>query len=284
MSFAALKGHPRLTPVRGDLAAIELKGEVHAPRYVEGRELSVSVPLLGMIDGMESKDRMINQIIFGERFTVYEMTSEWAWGQSEDGYVGYVPAKSLRTGAPAPTHRVVVQMAHLRATPDAKAGPGGGLPYGARVQVIGEADGYLRMEGGGYVPARQLAPISDPAPDWVAEAETFVRSPYLWGGRNHSGVDCSGLIQISMQAAGLECPRDSDMQEAALGDAVPADAPFSRGDLVFWKGHVGVMTDPETLFHANAHHMITVYEPLEDAKTRIAAAGGGEPTATKRLG
>ncbi len=284
MSFPALKGHPRLTPVRSDLAALHLKDEVPAPRYSNGIVLNVCLPLSGMSDEPDATSPMTNQLMFGEAFTVYDVADGWAWGQSADGYVGYIPAKNLRERAPDPTHRVVTVQAHVRERPEVKVRPAGALPYGGLITVIEPGDEWSRMEGGGYVPAAQLRPIGESASDWVAEAEGFRGTPYLWGGRSHGGVDCSGLIQISMQLAGLECPRDTDMQEAALGEIAPEAEPLRRGDLVFWKGHVGVMTDAETLFHANAHHMAAAYEPLADAKARIAASGGGAPSSIKRLG
>jgi len=284
MTFAALRGHPRLTPVRSDLAAFSLKDQISAPRYSKGVTLHVGRPLAGMSDGPDTELEMINQLVFGEPFTVYDVADGWAWGQSEDGYVGYIPAKHLRERAPAPTHRVVAVQCHVRPAPDFKKRPVGSLPYNARIQVIGGSGPYRQIEGGGYVATAQIAPLSEPAADWVAEAETFLRAPYMWGGRTHAGVDCSGLIQASMQAAGMDCPRDSDMQEKVLGRALgDAEAP-ARGDLVFWKGHVGVMTDGDTLFHANAHHMAGAYEGLEAAKARILAAGGGEPTSVRRIG
>lgn len=284
MSFAALKGHPRLTPVRTDLAALHLKEEISAPRYSNGVTLHVARPLAGMSDGPDPDLEMINQLVFGEPFTVYDVADGWAWGQSEDGYVGYIRASNLRENAPAPTHRVVTVQCHVRPAPDVKKRPAGSLPYNSRIQVTGGSGDYMQMEGGGFVAAAQVSPLSELAADWVAEAESFRRAPYMWGGRSHAGVDCSGLIQAAMQAAGLDCPRDADMQLAALGEILPDAEPLRRGDLVFWKGHVGVMADAETLFHANAHHMAAVHEPLAEARARIEASGGGAPSAVKRLG
>ena len=123
-------------------------------------------------------------------------------------------------------------------------------------------------------------------PDWVAVAEHFLETPYLWGGRTSEGIDCSGLVQTALMAAGIASPRDSDMQEAALGEPIAIDdrtAPLARGDLVFWKGHVGIMRDPDTLLHANGWHMKTVSEPLAEARDRIAASGGGKITSVRRL-
>ena len=85
-------------------------------------------------------------------------------------------------------------------------------------------------------------------------------------------------------ATGRRPPRDTDMQAVLLGAELPPREPLQRGDLVFWKGHVGIMCDPEMLLHANAHHMAVAREPLAQAVARIVAAGGGTVTMRRRLG
>jgi cell wall-associated NlpC family hydrolase len=135
----------------------------------------------------------------------------------------------------------------------------------------------------GFVWRSHLAPLDAPAADFVAVAETLLGAPYLWGGKSSIGVDCSGLVQISLAAADRKAPRDSDMQEARLGKPVSAGAPLQRGDLVFWKGHVGIMRDATTLLHANGTHMLVSSEPLDEVRARNLSAGAGDITAVKRL-
>jgi cell wall-associated NlpC family hydrolase len=223
---------------------------------------------------------MTTQLLLGERFAVYDTAGGWVWGQAEaDGYVGYAPDACFGPDTPPPTHRVAALQALVYPEPDLKTRPFAAAPYGAPV-AAGPAPGpWLELAEGGFVPLPHLAPLSAKAADWVAEAERFLGAPYLWGGRSAAGVDCSGLIQIARQAAGLPCPRDSDMQQRAPGRDVER---LRRGDLVFWKGHVGVMLSPTRLLHANAFHMAAVAEPLAEAEARIAGSGGGPVTARRR--
>jgi cell wall-associated NlpC family hydrolase len=157
--------------------------------------------------------------------------------------------------------------------PDIKSPTVAALSLGSMLAVTGTSDPLLQLVNGGYVVARHVAPVDRFASDFVAVAERLVGFPYLWGGKSTKGLDCSGLLQLSMQAAGLDCPRDSDMQAKALGTMLAKDAPLSRGDIVFWPGHAGIMVDEARLLHANGHHMQTVIEPLAEAVARIAGTG-----------
>lgn len=276
----------RLTPARGDLADVALRGVAEARRYAAPARHVVVRGRAGLHRDPCPAAPFDTVLLFGEPFRVLEMTNGWAWGQSVlDGYVGYVPSRALAP-APAdpPDHAVWAMACHLYREPRLKQAPAGILPFAARVRVARRRDGYAEIAAGLWAPAPLLRPLASPEPDWVAVAQRFDGVPYVWGGRSASGIDCSGLVQLALQAAGRDCPRDTDMQEAVLGRTPDADTPHARGDLVFWNGHVGIMTDSQTLLHANAHHMATVSEPLAEAIARIEAAGEGGVTRRARIG
>ena len=219
----------------------------------------------------------------GERVIVYETTDEgWAWGQLEtDGYVGWLSANALGKPGAAATHKVAVPRTLGFPGPDIKLPPAAALPMGARLAIVRQDERFAVTANGWHLPAVHLAPIKARRPDFVAVAEEFLRTPYLWGGKTSLGIDCSGLVQVALQAAGIACPRDSDMQELALGK-LSSLAELRRGDLVFWKGHVAIARDGETLLHANAHHMAVAIEP---ARKPIAPhQGGGQRSHQRRSG
>ncbi|MBI3705401.1 MAG: C40 family peptidase [Rhizobiales bacterium] len=274
---------PRTNAFRPEIAAKHLQGQVEAARFVEGTRHRVNEPVAAMRRAPSHEARLDTQALLGETVTVYETNEEgWAWGQLEaDGYVGWLSANALAPSGAAPTHKVAVPRTLVFPGPDIKLPPVTALPMGARLTIARQDERFAVDAAGWHVPSVHLAPLKARQPDFVAVAERFLNAPYLWGGKTSLGLDCSGLVQVALQAAGVSCPRDSDMQELALG-TVSSLAQLRRGDLMFWKGHVAVARDPETLIHANAHHMMVASEPVADAVARIKAAGG-EVTSVKRL-
>lgn len=264
----------RLNAFRPDLADIRLQGQVEAERFVEGDVATVVVPVAGIRPRPDFRASIDTQFLFGEPVTVFDRQDEWAFVQSDiDGYVGYLPEEDISDEIDEPSHWIVAPRTFVYPGPDLRFPHAGELSMGSRISLIGEEETrgtkYALMEGGGAIIAAHCLPLEQVAgDDYVAIAARFLETPYLWGGRSGFGIDCSGLVQLSMMMAGREAPRDSDMQAARLGASITREE-LRRGDLVFWKGHVGIMEDAETLLHANGHTMTVARENLEAAIKRI---------------
>ncbi|MBC7770675.1 MAG: C40 family peptidase [Phycisphaerales bacterium] len=271
----------RLTPARSDVAAAKLRGKVDAERFVEAVPHQVKVGASVLREAPSFHARLATQLLYGEIFDVYDQDNDgWVWGQARlDAYVGYARAESFDTELHEPTHRVAVLRTLVFPEPDKKSQPPSPLSLNAKITVSAATEnGFAPLSRGGWVYAAHIALMGDAVDDWVASAERFVGLPYLWGGKDSSAVDCSGLIQTALETGGVSAPRDADMQESAVGETLPLDAALQRGDLVFWPGHVGLMRSETELLHANAFHMQTVVEPLADAITRV-----GPPRTIRRL-
>jgi cell wall-associated NlpC family hydrolase len=276
---------PRLTPARPDLAAERLRAKVDAECFVAGalcRVVAASAPLRRR---PEADAPLETEALHGEAATVYDEAEGWSWAQLvRDSYVGYLPTSTLGPWH-APTHRVAALRTHAYPSPSIKRPPRFAISLGAWLCVERIEGDFAVATDGLHFYARHLAPAASWEPDFVAVAERYLESPYLWGGRTSEGVDCSGLVQAALTAAGVAAPRDSDMLEAQLGSPLPLGTRegLRRGDLIFWKGHIGVLRDAATLLHASGWHMKVVSEPLREAVERIDATGGGPITSIRRL-
>ena len=276
---------PRLTPARPDLAAKHLKGKVEAARFVEGEEFEISDAIAPMREGPSADAVLLTQALKGERVTVYERNSEgFAWAQlNSDGYVGWLPDRALVSPGRKPTHKITSLRTFAFPGPSIKLPPTETLVMGNLISVIGEDALFAATPEGWHIPRQHVGSLDCHAEDFVAIAESFIGTPYLWGGKSSLGADCSGLVQLSLNAAGTSCPRDSDMQQDALGKTLGLESTkLQRGDLIFWKGHVAIVRDADSIVHANAHHMATVIETTRAAVGRI-KADGSDIVAIKRL-
>lgn len=271
----------RVTPARSDIAAAHLRGKVVAERFVAGRGLVVTAAWMNLLG--QPNGRVVSQVLHGDLFDVYDEADGFCWGQNRrDSYVGYVASSGLGRVDLAPNARVSTHWGHIYPDADMKSVPARDpLPFMAAVRIIGAAGSFQQVRGG-YCPGQCLRPMQRHESDFVAVAESFIGVPYLWGGCTPLGFDCSGLVQISLLAAGKPVPRDTDQQAAAIGAALAADSPRQRGDLVFWKGHVGIMQDATRIIHANGHHMAVTSELLAFVAVR-AAETGGKVTSCRRI-
>ena len=271
----------RTTPSNGRVAAAHLSGQIKAKRFVDGVSQRVAVPLADLVAAPEGP--RLRQVQMGEAVTVYERRDGWAFVQSvKDAYVGYMQEHALAEPSD-PTHWLAVPGSHRYSAPDIRSPEISWLGFGSLLTMVAHLPGFLETDQGEFVPERHLWPIGKRFSDPVNAAQLHFGAPYLWGGNSTCGIDCSGLVQASLVAAGISCPADSDLQEAQLGRELSSSTPPERGDLLFWKGHVAVVVNGETLLHANAHHMAVAYEPTATAIRRIEAQGGGAVTSHRRL-
>ncbi len=277
----------RITPFRPDLADEKLRGQVDATHFTAGVERRVVAAVAPLRRHPSPAAVLDTQVFMGEVVTVYDEHEGWAWGQLQtDGYVGYLPTAALGAMGAPPTHRVATMRTFVYEGPNLKLPFADFLSLNCAVAVTGHHGDYAELATGGFVFSAHLAEIGRQADDFVAIAESLVGVPYLWGGRTSLGLDCSGLVQTALAASGFAAPRDSDMQEERLGAPVeirPDLAGLQRGDLIFWKSHVGIMLDGDWLLHATGQTMTVMIEPLAVAEERIRTRSYGPITSIKRL-
>ncbi len=281
-----MKGDPRITPAREDLAADFLRSVIKTPSYAKGVARQVRLPYAPLHARPDTASGRLTEALMGEGVVVYEEKGGWSWCQlAADGYVGYMPSVALGDLGPEPTHKVGALRTFIYGRPDLKSPVRGAVSLGATIAALATEGEFTEIDGGGWIFSGHLTPADEMEPDYLTTAIRFVGVPYLWGGNTSMGLDCSGLVQTSLRFAGiLNCPRDSDMQAAGLGEAVEPDARLARrGDLVFFPGHVGLVIDDGVLLHANAWDMMVSPHPLRYVVAEIAKKHPTPITAIRRL-
>lgn len=281
---------PRLNAVRPDLADKTLEGRVEAERFVEGKPAQVRVGVASLRRAPQDDAPQDTQLLSGEMVSVFEDGAggdgNWSWVQNwSDRYVGYVRTAALTEETAPATHSVSVLRTPVYPEPDLKTPALDWLTLSGQAAVIGQRDRYSELSFGGWVFTAHLAGHDETEPDHVATARMFLGAPYLWGGKESLGLDCSGLVQVVLHRAGLRCLRDTPQQEndESLGQALPPVTPPQYGDLVFWKGHVAIALDAETVINATGGPMLTVIEPLAAIDARAKAESGQGITVVRRL-
>ncbi|CAM3688562.1 NlpC/P60 family protein [Litorimonas haliclonae] len=262
--------------------------EAQAPLLSTAHIISSSAPLR---DNRGWRKGLQTELLHGQRFNIYGEGRGWVFGQAipliagseRPGYVGYIPKKSISGDPFEPSHSVSALRAPVFNNPDIKSHITQFLPLNAQVQGGKEEGDFIEVGVGAFIHSRHLKALSNlpSGQDYVDFAEMYLGAPYVWGGTGDKGLDCSGLLQMALCAVGRDAPRDADMQEQDLGERLKTTGEtdeLRRGDLIFWPGHIGIMSDEETLLHANAFHMITAKEPYDQAVNRI-----GTPRSIKRF-
>jgi cell wall-associated NlpC family hydrolase len=275
----------RLNAYRQDLADINLKGKVDSKLFRAGALMQLKVPITTLHRAPAHDAPQETQALLGETCTVFDVAEGWAWVQlTHDNYVGYLRHEFLNAHVHAATHKINVPSTLLYPTASIKTQPVKFIPMNAEISVTAVSGSFFELATGGFIFADHAAPLTQTKSDFVAAAEQFLNTPYLWGGKSFHGIDCSGLVQTALHACGKFCPRDADMQEDQLGSPLLINNRdgLKRGDLIFWVGHVGIMRDKETLLHASGHQMQVVSEPLNVADERTKAKGK-DITSTRRL-
>ena len=264
----------RLTPARLDLAASHVKNEITAEAYVDGVEYQVIESAAPVRKSPRSDAPLLTEALFGEIITVYEEHEGWVWAQLKaDGYVGYIPAHALSPMIHETTHKVITLRTYIYPAANMKTPPLDLISLNSQICAVGKQGDFTGSATGGFIYSDHLVPVGTTQDDFVTIAEAFKNTPYLWGGKRSHGLDCSGLLQISLNACGIFALRDSDMLQGQLGAEIPLNDDLSglqRGDLVFWRGHCGIMCDDTNIVHCNGHHMACVIEPLKITRKRIA--------------
>ena len=259
----------RITPIRNDIAASEYKGFLKNRKFIKGKIYYVKSNFSNLLSS--NKKQLISQLLYGEPVKVFEIKKGYAWLQSlRDDYVGYTSVNNLQVTKIVPSHKIISLRCLVYKLPSIKSIPVSELSFNSLIEITGTVKNkyFYKIKNLGWCHKQDITKLNTTNLDLVMLAKKYLHAPYLWGGRNSIGIDCSGLIQNIFQINNKFFPRDTDLQEDFIITEV-AEKNLKGGDLIFWQGHVAMMVDNKNIIHANAFHMRTEIEPLRQAKSRI---------------
>ena len=235
----------------------------------------ITKPLVSMRNSNNEQSRQINQCFFGEKIKLIKSTDQWDYIELVfDGYQGWIKSKCIESYI-EPTHLISKNNTLLYMEPNSKSLGLGFLPMGANIKIKSKNNHWIEIflnnnfkYESAFLLNNNTVEINGKIDDWVKTAQSFLNTPYLWGGRSYQGIDCSALLQISLKSSGFFFPRDTNLQMLYSTSKINDDS-IKRGTLIFCDGHVGVMINENLLLHANGHHMKVSIEDLNIVKKRI---------------
>ena len=262
---------PREYAYKAGLAADYMRGLIRSPKFLVGEVFQVKINVTSLKKSPGQSSEQVSELLFGEEIIIYEILNGWAWGQSQtDGYVGYVSMDHISCKLQENTHEVTALRAFVYKQPDIKASIITCLSMASQLSITHSRGLFAYIENLGWIFEKSIRTLGGVESDFVSVAQKFTGTPYLWGGRSSFGIDCSGLVQLSLRRVGVLCPRDTDQQASSVGSPVNDEiTKLLRGDLIYVNGHVAIMVNPHTILHANAFHMSVELESLEDFLSRL---------------
>ena len=262
---------PREYAYKAGLAADYMRGLIGSQKFVVGKMFQVKINVASLKKSPDQSSEQVSELLFGEEIIIYEIVNAWAWGQSQtDGYVGYVSMDHISSKVQENTHEVTALRAFVYRQPDIKAPTITCLSMSSQLSITHSKGLFAHIENLGWIFEKSIRALGGIESDFVSVAQKFTGTPYLWGGRSSFGIDCSGLVQLSLRGVGVLCPRDTDQQASSVGSPINDEiTKLLRGDLIYMNGHVAIMVDPNTILHANAFHMSVEHESLDGFLSRL---------------
>lgn len=186
-----------------------------------------------------------SQIIYGEKVRVLGTKNKWIKIRTlSDNYSGYIKKEKLKRKL-----KIIFKTSKLKTRIFSQNKTKDFLTFNSRLPVLSKRKNFIEFEKGKWIKKKDLKPINHKEVNFVKILNYFRNCRYIWGGKSFKGIDCSALIQLFYLYNNKFFPRDTkDQILFKKGKKKIID--FSKGDIIYWKGHVAICLDKKRLIHA----------------------------------
>ena len=228
-----------------------------------------------------TKSEVVTQLLFGETFTKLKRNGSWIKIKNDkDGYVGYIKNKKFSSNLKN-THKVYNLFSTIYSKPLSNYKTRKKLSFGSEIKVLEKKDKFYKFDNL-WIKKKDLKKINFKTKDNFKYLKKFINVKYKWGGKHFTGIDCSGLIQLSLNFNNKFCPRDTKDQIKYFKNNIKLKK-IKKNDLIFWKGHVAIAISKHKLIHAYGPLKKTLIMPINKTIDRIKNTANLKVIGIKRI-
>ena len=197
----------------------------------------------------DSNSEVVSQILYGEKFKIFSENKGWLKIKTiYDNYIGYI-RKDKFFKKFNPTNKIYVLKSRIYKKKDNKfLKTNNYLYFGSSVSVKNKDNKFIEFENNRWIKKKDTRSINHFEKNFSKIFKLFLNTKYLWGGKTSQGIDCSALIQIYFYYNRIFFPRDTKDQIKYCKKKI--NKKLVKGDIIFWKGHVGICVNNKKFIHA----------------------------------
>ena len=196
-----------------------------------------------------SNSEVISQILYGEKFKIIKKQKNWYKIKTDfDNYIGFIKKRKFNQKF-QPTNKIYKLRSKIYKKKDNQfISTNNFLYFASGVCVKNRHKNFIEFEKNRWIKINDTKKINHYENNFIKIFKLFLGSKYLWGGKTSIGIDCSALIQIYFYYNRTFFPRDTKDQIRFCKKK--SKKKFYKGDIIFWKGHVGICINQSQFIHA----------------------------------
>ena len=221
-------------------------------------------PVINVLLEPKKSSKVSSQLIYGEKFQIISRSKNYLKIKNfYDRYIGYIKFNNFRSKY-KPTHKVVCLKSRIYLQKKGKTKPSNTfLPFLSEIEILKAKKNLIMFENNKWIKRKEVLPIDRKMNDFSRIFKLFLNCPYRWGGKSYMGIDCSALIQMYYKFNRKFFPRDT-IDQIKIKKGYKIKKSYSKGDIIFWNGHVAVCLNNRMLIHAYGPRKKVLIMPIKN--------------------